>query len=444
MEHVLIWPSQYPLLLRGLIEQNGAFILDALESWPNCKTSKDEQGVETTVLPPLFYLQWLKPLEPFESCYFQHIDEYDEQQQSYTQQLFAHIEQSGMTREELTIMLLKRVSQYSDLMLQKDAVASPNFFDLLVSLKYDQVFNWCLESGMKLTALETCRMWEQKDFKVAIEQHIATCISEPDKTAQMATDKLLQDSGEFYHLLELVYDDKAQIEQLLEQALLNQVMSDDVKQPKLMNLLAQGAKGSERDAQGRTALMWAVEKGFVNVVEKLLPNHDVNEIDEQGQTLMHFAVKSNLASMIDLIMNQGVEATKPDSLGQSPYRLAMKLSLVVAKKTLEQHGIKELSEQGKLVKIKQVHFLYALVSLLLPVQLALFFSEQVADKSLLVWGATGVGVLLFWFARWVRRGQLYPNMSHPWSLKGLSALSWFSVSAQVLFALLILSTLLRG
>ncbi|BBN81173.1 hypothetical protein PA25_11580 [Pseudoalteromonas sp. A25] len=444
MEHVLIWPAQYPLLLRGLIEQNGAFILDALESWPDCATSKDEQGVETTVLPPLFYLQWLKPLEPFESCYFQHIDEYDEQQQNYTQQLFAHIEHSGMTRQELTIMLLERFAQYSDLTLQKDSVTYPNYFELLVSLKYEQVFAWCLASGMTLTAEETCSLWGESDFKPAIEQHITTCISDTQAVSELATGKLLQNGGEYYRLLELLFDDKAQITQLLEQALLNQVMLADVKQPALMTLLAQGATGTERDTQGRSVLMWAIEKGFVNVVEKLLAHHNVHDTDEQGQTLMHFAVKSNLASMIDLLISHGVDPLKEDNAGQTPYRLTLKLSLLIAKKTLEQHGIKELSEQGKLLKIKQVHFLYALVTLLLPVQLVLFFSEQIEDKSLVVWAATGLGLALFWSARNVRRGLLYPNMPHPWSLKGLSALSWFSVSAQVLFALLILTTLLRG
>ncbi|CAH9054653.1 hypothetical protein PSECIP111951_01082 [Pseudoalteromonas holothuriae] len=444
MEHVLIWPSQYPLLLRGLVEQNGAFILDALEAWPNCITSKDEQGVEATVLPPLFYLQWLKPIEPFESCYFQHIDEYDEQQQAYTAQLFAHIEQSGMTRQELSVMLLERFAQYSDLTLQKDAVSYPNFFDLLVSLKYEQVFTWCLTTGMTLTPQEVSGTWEKVSFRAAVEANIDTCISDRPATATIATERLLQKQGEFYQLLELLCDDKEQVAQLLEQALLNQVISDDVKQPELINLLTRGAKGTERDAQGRSALMWAIEKGFVNVVEKLLPNHDINDTDLQGQTMMHFAVKSNLASMIELIIQHGVDATKEDAQCQSPYRLAMKTPLLVAKKTLEKKGVKELSEQGKWLKIKQVHFLYALVSLLLPVQLLLFFSEYIEDKSLLVGVATALGLLLFGSARSVRRGQLYPNMSHPWSLKGLSALSWFSVSAQILFALLIWTTLLRG
>ncbi|CAM4155161.1 ankyrin repeat domain-containing protein [Pseudoalteromonas byunsanensis] len=443
MEHVLLWPSQYPLLLRGLIEQNGAFILDALESWPSCSTSKDEQGVETTILPPVFYLQWLKPLEPFESCYFQHIDEYDQQQQAYTQQLFAHIEQSDMTRQAICIMLLERLAQYSDLASQIESTELPNFFELLINLKHEQVFEWCLAAQMSLTAHEVVTAWQTEEFRTAIEMHIETCIADRAQTATLATDKLLL-GEEYYSLLELLFEDKAEISLLLEQSLLAQVMLDDVKQPKLMGLLAQGAQGTVRDEEGRSALMWAVEKGFVNVVEKLITYHDINDRDEQGQTLMHFAVKSNLASMIDLMIASGVDATQVDIHGQSPYRLAMKLSALVAKKTLEQHGIKELSDKGKLLKIKQVHILYALASLLLPIQLALFFSEKIEDKSLFVWGGTAIGLLLFAFARNVRRGQLYPNLSHPWSLKGLTAISWLSVSVQVLFALLILSAFFRG
>ena len=78
MENVLIWPKEYPLLIKGLVEQNGAYILDALEAWPACHSTNEDDGVCTTVLPPIYYLSWLTPLEPFEECYFQHISEFDE------------------------------------------------------------------------------------------------------------------------------------------------------------------------------------------------------------------------------------------------------------------------------------------------------------------------------------------------------------------------------
>jgi hypothetical protein len=443
MEHVLIWPSQYPMLLRGLVEQNGAFILDALESWPSCSTNTDEQGVKTTVLPPIFYLQWLKPLEPFESCYFQHIDEYDEQQQAYTQQLFAHIEQSGMSRQALIIKLLECFAQYSDLAMQIKSTEYPNFFGLLIALEYAQVFEWCLAANIQLTPQDVCTAWLEPDFRAAIETHLDHCLADRDATASQAAELLLQDA-QYYGLLEELYDDKDQIMERLEQALLEQICRDDVKQPELMALIAQGAKGTARDVNNKSALMWAIEKGFVNVAEKLIEHHDGNDIDATGQTFLHFAVQSNLATMINLVLDTGIDAHKIDETGQTPYRLALKLSALVAKKTLEQRGIKELSESGKLLKIKQVHVLYALVSLLLPLQFVLFFSDQIEDKSIFVWGATALGLLLFGFARTVRKGQLYPTLPHPWSLKGLMALSWFSVSAQVLFALLVLSAFLRS
>ena len=40
MENVLIWPKEYPLLVKGPIEQNGAFILDALDAWPACRSTR--------------------------------------------------------------------------------------------------------------------------------------------------------------------------------------------------------------------------------------------------------------------------------------------------------------------------------------------------------------------------------------------------------------------
>ena len=132
MEKVLIWPSQYPLLLKGLAEQNGAFILDALEAWPHCQTEVDAQGVESTILPPIYYLIWLKPLEPFDACYFQHIDEYEETQISYTDMLLAHFSQSGLDKQSIVLMLIKRLSQYSQLQPQIECLDTPDFFLLTI------------------------------------------------------------------------------------------------------------------------------------------------------------------------------------------------------------------------------------------------------------------------------------------------------------------------
>lgn len=440
MEHVLIWPAQYPLLLRGLAEQNGAFILDALEAWPKCETTKDEQGVETTILPPVFYLLWLKPLEPFESCYFQHIDEYDEQQQAYTLQLFEHLDSTGMTKQSLTYTLLERLSHYSDLQLQVDSVNTPSFFSLLLNHCYYQVVQWALTYGLKMSAEDLCEAWAKEDLRGVITDTIPGCVSDMTGTIEKATNNLLE-GAEYYSLLTQLCND-VELTQNLEQALLAHVLQDQAKQSTLMAFINQGAKGTAKDDKGSSAFMWAIEKGFINVVEQLMPEQDVNDIDDMGQTCLHYAVKSNLPNMVELILAAGVDPHHRDVSDKSAYKLAMKRGATAARKVLEAHGIIELSEEAQYNKIRQVHALYALAALLLPLQLFFFFHDGLSIKQGLVWGATLIGVCLFTLARGVRSGPLYPSKPHPWSLKGLSALSWVSISLQGMFSLLILVTLL--
>ena len=113
MEQVLIWPAQYPTLLKGLIRENGAYILDAIEAWPDCQQTTDEQGVVTTVLPPLFYLAWLRPLEPFEACYFQHIDDFDDKQRHYVNSVLQHMDSNGSEHSTLLNTLIQRLGKYS-------------------------------------------------------------------------------------------------------------------------------------------------------------------------------------------------------------------------------------------------------------------------------------------------------------------------------------------
>ncbi|MBE0367481.1 ankyrin repeat domain-containing protein [Pseudoalteromonas aurantia] len=440
MEHVLIWPAQYPLLLRGLAEQNGAFILDALESWPTCETSIDEQGVEATILPPIFYLLWLKPLEPFESCYFQHIDEYDEQQQAYSQQLFEHLDSTGMTRQSLTATLLERLLEYSDLQLQIDSVANPSFFELLLHRRYFQVIKWGVTQGLKMEAVDVCNAWVHEDLREAIIHALPNCIIDISETTKRATQNLLK-GDEYYSLLKELCDDE-ELTSLLEQALLAHVMQDQAKQSVLIAFISQGAQGHAKDELGCSAFMWAIEKGFVNVVEQLLPYQDIKCIDDMGQTCLHYAVRSNLPSMVKVILNAGCDPHQRDVSELTAYRLAMKNGALAARKVLEEFGVIELSEQAQYNKIKQVHALYALAILLLPLQLFFFFHDNLSAKQEFVWGSALLGVSVFVLARGIRGGPLYPSRIHPWSLKGLSALSWLSISLQGMFSLLVLITLL--
>ncbi|WP_440053420.1 ankyrin repeat domain-containing protein [Pseudoalteromonas sp. T1lg65] len=443
MEQVLIWPAQYPMLLKGLVEQNGAFILDALEQWPSCQTSTDDQGVSTTVLPPLFYLIWLRPIEPFEACNYQHIDDYDDKQREYVGMLIQQVQASNMPLQEFTQMLIQRLGQYSNIQMQIDCDFC-SFARLLIEKEGFAILTWLIESGMSFDAESLCQLWntEQQELQQAIVNHIDTCSSDQQQAKQIATEKL--ESGEStYGLLKALCEDDEGVQKQLEQALLSQLRQEQVKQSIVLNLVNQGAIGTAKDEQGRTSLMLAAEKGFVSVVENLLEHHPADELDHRGRNLMHFAAASNSAPLIELLFAKGVDATLLDSQGESPFRVAMREQALEAKRAFQNHGIIELSQDAKFAKIKTVHLLYAFTAIIMPLQIFLFFTELVSDKTLATLATTGLSLVLFGLARRKRKNPLYPTISTPWSLWGVKALAWVSVGVQVLFSALVIITVIN-
>ncbi|WP_419149328.1 ankyrin repeat domain-containing protein [Pseudoalteromonas 'SMAR'] len=437
MEQVLIWPAQYPTLLKGLIEENGAYILDAIEAWPDCQQTTDEQGVVTTVLPPLFYLAWLRPLEPFEACYFQHIDDFDDKQRHYVNSVLQHMHSNGTEHSTLLNTLIQRLGQYSNIQLQMQE-QQLSFVELLLNQGLQATLVWLLEVGMQFSASELVTLWCDGDeaIRSAILEKSEQCMEDKTATAKIATDKLLE--GEQTYELLCAIADEQEVSALLEQALLLQLSQKQAKQSAILTLVNQGAKGTAKDSQGRSALMLAVEKGFVSAVEAMLPSHDVNELDEAGCNLMHYAAVSNSAAMVEMIFNHGDDPMLADIHGQTPYRVAMKNQALSAKQAFEEHGIIELSSEAKYQKIKNVHLLYALAAVLLPLQLLLFFTDSINDKTIATLVTTGVSIALFSVARRQRRNPLYPSSATPWSLLGVNCLAWLSIAVQLLFSVLVL------
>ncbi|RXF06110.1 ankyrin repeat domain-containing protein [Pseudoalteromonas sp. PS5] len=441
MEQVLIWPAQYPMLLKGLIEQNGAYILDAIEAWPNCQQIKDEQGVTTTILPPLFYLAWLRPLEPFEACYFQHIDDYDDKQRQYVNSVTRHIEENGVEQDELIKTLIQRLGQYSNIQMQLQN-QSLSFIELLCEKQFEKTLIWLIEVGIQFAPEEVVSLWcnSEEAIHATLLDNLETCVRDRDETAKLATDGLL-DGRQTFELL-CAMCDQDEVAKQLEQALLFQLTQQQVKQSAILTLVNQGAKGVAKDSKGRSAIMLAIENGFVSAVEPMLTYHNVNELDECGRNFMHYAAASNSTAMIDMIFDHGDDPTLADIYGDTPYRVAMKQQALTSKQTFEQRGIIELSNDAKYQKIKTVHMLYAFAAILLPLQLFLFFTDEVDEKTIATLVTTAASIGIFAIARRKRSNPLYPNNSTPWSLLGVNALAWVSIGIQVLFSVLVLIAVL--
>lgn len=440
MEKVLIWPAQYPLLLKGLAEQNGAFILDALEAWPECHTLTDEQGVESTILPPVFYLAWLKPLDPFEACHFQHIDEYEEEHRAYTEMLVAHFNQAGLDHQAIVLMLIQRLAQYSQIKAQLNCVSSPDFFELLSDKSMTDVMLWTIQNGVDLSPKQLITCWREDALKEPLIALLPDCLQSLDETTQYLLDQTNTEEPVFDLLSHLIDEDE--VKRLIEQALLNLITSEHVKQVELIEYIKQGARATLVDEHGKNAFMYAIEQGFVSIVEQLIDLQDLSQKDQQGNGLMHFAVLSNSSAMIALLFKYDCKAKVVNELGQTPYRLALKHGAFIAKKTLEQHGIKELSEGEQYNKIRLVHIFVAIVCFAFPLQLSLFFSDNFDYKSESVWFFSILSIALITLSRKIKRGALYPVKRHPWSLKLLYGKAYLSTSLQILLSLLVLYTVL--
>lgn len=95
--------------------------------------------------------------------------------------------------------------------------------------------------------------------------------------------------------------------------------------------LMRGADLRPVDKSKRTAAHWAAEKARFDTVQKLLDHEDtvINHQDDQGQSLLHIAVKSSLED-VDLLLklNLGEQASQidtdlQDEEGNTPLLLAV-------------------------------------------------------------------------------------------------------------------------
>lgn len=430
MENVLIWPKEYPLLIKGLVEQNGAFILDALEAWPACCSTNEESGVCTTVLPPIYYLAWLTPLEPFEDCYFQHISEYDEVAHDYINAVKTHFYGNGYTPESLVLMLCERLEQYANVAAQSAIETPLSLFNLFFSKRYFTLIEHALSKGSKLSADDTLTLWKEIDFRERLSTYIPESIDDLATLSDLASDKVAA-GKDYFTLLTQVSPDVDSVV-LLEKALLTHLSKKSAKQTMAMRFIEQGATGTLADETNKTAFMWAAERGFVSVVEALLTHQDKKATDNLGNTALHYAVLAKSESLMVLLIKSGYDFRARNNEGLSCYRLAVSIKAQNLVKCLERDfGIKELSPEGQLGRIKKVHVLHAIVTLLFPLQLFCFFDETLTIKSEITLGLSMLAVVCFFFAVSLKRCALYPHIKHPWSLFLLRGLSLISLVAQL-------------
>jgi len=77
------------------------------------------------------------------------------------------------------------------------------------------------------------------------------------------------------------------------------------------------------DEDGRTPLMWAVDKEHIAMATNLLKRGAaVNGRDSEGQTALHYAALQESKEMVQLLLEHGADKTVADNDGSVPSELA--------------------------------------------------------------------------------------------------------------------------
>lgn len=103
------------------------------------------------------------------------------------------------------------------------------------------------------------------------------------------------------------------------------VMEEDKK--KLEQLVAEGADIDEKDAEGYTALQYAVSWGDIETAKWLIENgSNVNSTDNWGSTpLMNAVYNVADVELVELLLTNGADKTLEDSEGKTAYDYAVEI-----------------------------------------------------------------------------------------------------------------------
>ncbi|KAF0707115.1 hypothetical protein AaE_013766 [Aphanomyces astaci] len=91
----------------------------------------------------------------------------------------------------------------------------------------------------------------------------------------------------------------------------------------VQGLVANATDINQTDDEGRTMLHWAVDRNQVDVVATLLAQHaNVNATDNDGMTPLHYAVSCEHVALVDLLLEHGADPEQVDVDGESPFAAA--------------------------------------------------------------------------------------------------------------------------
>ena len=96
---------------------------------------------------------------------------------------------------------------------------------------------------------------------------------------------------------------------------------------------------SKNQLTGATPLIYAAMFRRKEIVEYLLANKaDVNAVDNDGKTSLHFVVRKNYSDLVELLLVSNADVNVKDKVGKTPLRIAMDWQNNDLAELLRQHG----------------------------------------------------------------------------------------------------------
>lgn len=87
----------------------------------------------------------------------------------------------------------------------------------------------------------------------------------------------------------------------------------------IAKLLDQGSNINVKDSDGRTPLIWAVDRGNLRAVEILVAKGaEIYAKDLEGQTALHYATVCELEEVAKYLFEHGADMNLPDNEGNTP------------------------------------------------------------------------------------------------------------------------------
>ncbi|KAG0576670.1 hypothetical protein KC19_5G098100 [Ceratodon purpureus] len=87
----------------------------------------------------------------------------------------------------------------------------------------------------------------------------------------------------------------------------------------LAKLVDQGSSINVKDSDGRTPLIWAVDRGNLSAVEILVAKGaEINAKDQEGQTALHYATVCDQEEVAKYLFEHGADINIPDNEGNTP------------------------------------------------------------------------------------------------------------------------------